>query len=148
MLKYSLSLALACIVAVFAYAQASKFDIKYQKETVLVDGKPFCLLKTSETLPTSYSIQSLDGTELVSLKPVYIKVETGKREGYFLVTFIETGQSLERETAPSFGRVFLQELIETGTLTLAGIDVEKERGFIRKSNLRLSEAIKGKIKAN
>ena len=148
MFKISLSLALTCLAITFALAQASKFDIKYQKETVLVDGKPFCLLKTSETLPTSYTIQALDGTELVSMKPVYIKVETGKREGYFLVTFTETGQTLERETTHSFGRVFLQELIETGTLTLAGIDMEKVRGFVRKSNLRLSEAIKGKIKPN
>ena len=148
MLKISLSLALTCLATVFTFAQASKFDIKYQKETVLVDGKPFCLLKTSETLPTSYSIQALDGTELVSMKPVYIKVETGKREGYFLVTFTETGQTLERETTHSFGRVFLQELIETGTLTLAGVDVENERRFVRKSTLRLSEAIKEKIKPN
>ena len=113
-----------------------------------MNGKPFCLLKTSETLPTSYTIQALDGTELVSMKPVYIKVETGKREGYFLVTFTETGQTIERETTHSFGRVFLQELIETGTLTLAGIDMEKVRGFVRKSNLRLSEAIREKIKPN
>ena len=148
MLKVSLSLALTCLAITFTFAQASKFDIKYQKETVLVDGKPFCLLKTSETLPTSYTIQALDGTELVSMKPVYIKVETGKREGYFLVTFTETGHTLERETTHSFGRIFLQELIETGILTLAGIDMEKVRGFVRKSNLRLSEAIKEKIKPN
>ena len=148
MFKISLSLVLTCLVTVFAFAQATKLDIKYQKETVLVDGKPFCLLKTSETLPTSYTIQALDGTELVSMKPVYIKVETGKREGYFLVTFTETGQTLEREHTHGFGRIFLQELIETGTLTLAGIDVEKVRGFVRKSNLRLSEVIKGKIKPN
>ena len=148
MFKISLSLALTCLAITFTFAQASKFDIKYQKETVLVDSKPFCLLKNSETLPTSYTIQALDGTELVSMKPVYIKVETGKREGYFLVTFTETGHTLERETTHSFGRIFLQELIETGILTLAGIDVEKVRGFVRKSNLRLSEAIKGKIKPN
>jgi hypothetical protein len=148
MFRFVLPLLLACLTAVSARAQTSKFDIKYQKETVLVNGEPFCLLKTSETLPTSYSIHTLDGTELVSLKVNYIKIETGKREGFFLVTFTETGQTLERDVVPSFGRVFLQELIETETLTLGGIDVENERRFVRKSKLRLSEAIKGKVKPN
>lgn len=148
MYKFLLTLLLACVTAVFAYAQTSKFDIKYQKETVLVNGKPFCLLKTSETLPISYSIQALDGTELVSMKVNFIKIETGKREGFFLVKFIETGQTIECEIVPSFGRVFLQELIETETLTLGGLNVEKERGFVRKSKLRLSEAIKRKVKTN
>jgi hypothetical protein len=148
MYKFVLPLFLACLAALSAPAQVSKFDIKYQKETVLVKGKPFCLLKTSETLPISYSIQSLDGVELVSMKVVFIKVETGKREGFFLVTFKETGQTLERDMVQGFGRVFLQELIETETLTLAGIDVENERRFVRKSKLRLSETIKGKVKTN
>ena len=147
MFKSVLSLLLACLAVVSAPAQSSKFDIKYQKETVLVNGQPFCLLKTSETLPTSYSIHTLDGAELVSLKVHYIKIETGKREGFFLVTFTETGQTVECEVVPSFGRMFLQELIETETLTLGGIDVENERRFVRKSKLRLSEAIKGKVKS-
>lgn len=137
---------LACVATITAFSQTSKFDIKFQKETVLVDEKAICLLKSSESLPTSYSIQTLEGAELVSIKPVYMKVETGKREGYFLITFAETGQTIERETAPSFGRIFVKELIDTETLTPAGIDVEKERGFIRKSNLRLSESIKAKVK--
>lgn len=148
MLKYTLSIAITCLATAFVFAQVPKFDIKYQKETVLLNGKPFCLLKNSEKMPTSYTIHALDGTELVSMKPVYIKVETGKREGYFLVTFAETGQTLEREHTSGFGRVLLQELIETGTLTLAGIDMEKERAFVRKSKLRLSETIKEKIKSN
>ena len=148
MFKSVLTLLFAFVAVASACAQTSRFDIKYQRETVLVDGKPFCLLKTSETLPTSYSIHKLDGSELLSMKITYIKIETGKREGFFLVTFIETGQTLERESIPSFGRVFLQELIETETLTLAGIDVENERRFVRKSNLRLSEAIKNKVKTN
>ena len=113
-----------------------------------MDAKPFCLLKTSETLPISYSIHALDGTELVSMTVNYIKIETGKREGFFLVTFTETGQTLECEVVHSFSRVFLQELIETETLKLGGIDVENERRFVRKSKLRLSEAIKGKVKTN
>ena len=113
-----------------------------------MDAKPFCLLKRSETLPISYSIHALDGTELVSMTVNYIKIETGKREGFFLVTFTETGQTLECEVVHSFSRVFLQELIETETLKLGGIDVENERRFVRKSKLRLSEAIKGKVKTN
>ncbi len=148
MYKFVLPLLLACLTAVSVFAQTSKFDIKYQKETVLVDGKPFCLLKTGETLPISYSIQALDGTELVSMKVNYIKIETGKRAGFFLVTFTETGQTVECEVVPSFGRLFLQELIETETLTLSGIDVENERRFVRKSKLRLSEAIRSKVKTN
>jgi hypothetical protein len=148
MYKFLLPLLLVCITGVFAHAQTSKFDIKYQKETVLVDGKPFCLLKATETLPTSYSIHALDGTTLVSMTINYIKIETGKREGFFLVKFIETGQTVECEVVPSFGRVFLQELIETETLTLGGLNVEKERGFVRKSKLRLSETIKNKVKTH
>lgn len=148
MYKFVLPLLLACLTAVSASAQTSKFDIKYQKETVLVDGKPICLLKTSETLPISYSIHALDGSELVSMKVNYIKIETGKREGFFLVKFTETGQTVECEVMPSFGRVFLQELIETETLKLGGIDVENERRFVRKSKLRLSEAIKEKVKTH
>lgn len=148
MYKFVLPLLLACLTAMSAFAQTSKFDIKYQKETVLVDGKPFCLLKTGETLPISYSIHALDGTELVSMKVNYIKIETGKREGFFLVTFTETSQTVECEVVPSFGRLFLQELIETETLTLSGIDVENERRFVRKSKLRLSEAIRSKVKTN
>jgi hypothetical protein len=136
----------AILATATAFSQTPKFEIKYQKETVLVDGTPFCLLKTSETLPTSYSIHKLDGTELVSLKPVYIKVETGKREGYFLITFAETGQILERKTMQGFGRFFLEELIQSETLTLGGIDVEKERLLIRRSKLLLSEEIKAKVK--
>ena len=148
MYKFVLLLLFACLTTGVAYSQPAKFDIKYQKETVLVDGKPFCLLKTSEKLPISYSIHALDGSELVSMKVNYIKIETGKREGFFLVTFTETGQTLEREVVPSFGRVFLQELIETETLTISGINVENERRFVRKNNLRLSETIKGKVKSN
>lgn len=148
MYKFVLTLLLACVAVVSALAQTPKFDIKYQKETVLVGGKPFCLLKTSETLPISYSIYALDGTELVSMKVNYIKIETGKREGFFLVKFLETGQTVECEVMPSFGRAFLQELIETETLTLGGINVENERRFVRKSKLRLSEAIKSKVKTN
>ena len=148
MYKRVLPLLLTCLAIFPAYAQTSKFDIKYQKETVLVDGKPFCLLKTSETLPISYSIHALDGSELVSMKINFIKIETGKREGFFLVTFTETGQTVECEVVQSFGRVFLQELIETETLKIGGIDVENERRFVRKSKLRLSEAIKEKIKSH
>ncbi len=148
MYKFTLSILLAFVALGSTFAQTSKFDIKYQKETVLVDGKPFCLLKTSETLPTSYSIHALDGTELVSMKVNYIKIETGKREGFFLVKFLETGQTLERDVVASFGRLFLQELIESETLTLGGLSIENERRFVRKSKLRLSETIKSKVKTN
>ena len=146
MYHFVLSLLFACLTTCTAYSQPAKFDIKYQKETVLVDGKPFCLLKTSEKLPISYSIHALDGSELVTMKVNFIKIETGKREGFFLVTFTETGQTVECEVVPSFGRVFLQELIETETLTIGGINVENERRFVRKSKLRLSETIKAKVK--
>ena len=148
MYHFVLSLLFACLTTCTAYSQPAKFDIKYQKETVLVDGKPFCLLKTGEKLPISYSIHALDGSELVTMKVNFIKIETGKREGFFVVTFTETGQMVECEVVPSFGRVFLQELIETETLTIGGINVENERRFVRKSKLRLSETIKGKVKNN
>jgi hypothetical protein len=147
MFKFALLLSIALLATVSASAQTAQFDIKFQKETVLVNGKSFCLVRNSTTLPISYSILKTDGTEeLVSIKTVYIQLATGKREGYFQITFTETGQTIERELAPGFGRTFAQELIETETLTTVGIDVDNLRRFLSKNRSSLSEVIKAKVK--
>ena len=129
-----------------APAQTSKIDIKYRKDTVLIDGKAIATLRGTISLPVSYTIQKLDGTELVTIKPVYIQIATGKREGYYLITFKETGNTIERDITPFFHRAFTQELIETLTLTASGIDVDNERRFVSKNQKQFSVDIKAKTK--
>jgi hypothetical protein len=129
-----------------ASAQTSKFDIKYHRDTVLADGKALATVRGTISLPVSYTIQKLDGTELVAIKPVYVQVATGKREGYFLITFKETGNSIERNISPGFIRNFVQELIETETLTAIGIDIDQERRFVSKNQKQFSVDIKAKTK--
>jgi hypothetical protein len=130
----------------FAIAQSPKFDIKYRKDTVLVDGKALVTLRGTISLPVSYTIQKLDGTELLTIKPVYVQVATGKREGYFLITFKETGNTIERDITPNFNRTFTQELIETETLTAVGIDIDNERRFVSKNQKQFSVDIQAKKK--
>jgi hypothetical protein len=138
------------VVALFATnlasAQTSKFDIKYHRDTVLADGKALATVRGTISLPVNYTIQKLDGTELVNIKPVYVQVATGKREGYFLITFKETGNTIERDITPSFSRTFVQELIETETLTAVGIDVDNERRFVSKNQKQYSVEIGKKTK--
>jgi hypothetical protein len=130
----------------FAHAQTSKFDIKYHRDTVLADGKALATVRGTISLPVSYTIQKLDGTELVNIKPVYVQIATGKREGYFLITFNETGNTIERDITPSFSRTFVQELIETETLTASGIDIDQLRRFVSKNQKQFSVDIHAKKK--
>jgi hypothetical protein len=138
------------VVAFFATnlasAQTSKFDIKYHRDTVLADGKALATVRGTISLPVTYTIQKLDGTELVTIKPVYVQVATGKREGYFLITFKETGNTIERDIVPSFIRTFVQELIETETLTAVGIDIDQVRRFVSKNQKQFSVEISKKTK--
>jgi hypothetical protein len=144
--KFILLLILASLATGFATAQTSKIAVKFHKDTVLGNNKALALVKTSTTLPTSYSVQQLNGTELLSIKPVYVQISTGKRSGYYLITFNETGQTIERDITPTFSRTFVQELVETETLTLEGVDVENIRRFVSKNKRRLSDEIKATVK--
>lgn len=144
--KFTILLALASLATTFSTAQTSKIAVKFHKDTVLGDNKAFAIVKNSTTLPTSYSIQTLKGVELVTIKPVYIQIETGKRAGYYLVTFKETAQTIERDITPTFSRTFVQELVETETLTLDGIDVVNVRRFVAKNQKRLSEEIRATVR--
>ncbi len=146
MYKFPILFVLAFLATAFVGAQTSKIAVKFHKDTLLGDGKAFAIVKSSTTLPTSYSIQKLNGVELVSIKPIYIQISTGKRAGYYLVTFNETEQTIERYITPTFSRTFPQELAETETLTLDGIDVVNVRRFVAKNKRRLSDEIKATIK--
>jgi hypothetical protein len=146
MYKFTLLLILAVLAIAPCTAQTSNATIKFHKDTVLADGKALALVKSSNTLPVSYTISRPEGTALVTIKPVYVQVETGKRMGYYLITFLETGQTIERDITPNFSRSFVQELIYTETLTSVGIDVDNARKFAYKNRQVLSAEIQSKIK--
>jgi hypothetical protein len=139
-------IALVFLTTNSVFAQTPKMDVKYRKDTIFVDGKAIATLRGTISLPVSYTIQKLDGTELVTIKPVYIQIATGKREGYYLVTFKETANTIERDIAPNFSRNFTQELIDTETLTALGIDIDQERRFVSKNQKQFSVDIKAKTK--
>jgi hypothetical protein len=144
--KFILLLILAVLAIAPCTAQTSNAAIKFHKDTVLADGKALALVKSSNTLPVFYTISRPEGTALVTIKPVYVQVETGKRMGYYLITFLETGQTIERDITPNFSRSFVQELIYTETLTSVGIDVDNARRFAYKNRQVLSAEIQSKIK--
>jgi hypothetical protein len=144
--KFALLLILAVLAIAPCTAQTSNAAIKFHKDTVLADGKALALVKSSNTLPVTYTISRPEGTALVTIKPVYVQVETGKRMGYYLITFLETGQTIERDITPNFSRSFVQELIYTETLTSVGIDVDNARRFAYKNRQVLSAEIQSKIK--
>jgi hypothetical protein len=146
MYKFTLLLILAVLAIAPCTAQTSNATIKFHKDTVLADGKALALVKSSNSLPVSYTISRPEGTALVTIKPVYVQVETGKRMGYYLITFLETGQTIERDITPNFSRSFVQELIYTETLTSVGIDVDNARRFAYKNRQVLSAEIQSKIK--
>jgi hypothetical protein len=144
--KFTFLLILAVLAIAPCTAQTSNAAIKFHKDTVLADGKALALVKSSNTLPATYTISRPEGTALVTIKPVYVQVETGKRMGYYLITFLETGQTIERDITPNFSRSFVQELIYTETLTSTGIDVDNARRFAYKNRQVLSAEIQSKIK--
>jgi hypothetical protein len=146
MQKFTLLLILAVLAIVPCVAQTSNAVIKFHKDTVLADGKALALVKSSNTLPVTYTIAHLEGTALVTIKPIYVQVATGKRMGYYLITFLETGQTIERDITPNFSRNFVQELIYTETLTSVGIDVDNARRFAYKNRQIISAEIQSKIK--
>jgi hypothetical protein len=146
MFKFTLLFTLAVLAIAPCTAQTSNAAVKFHKDTVLADGKALALVKSSNTLPVSYTISRPEGTALVSIKPIYVQVATGKRMGYYLITFLETGQTIERDITPNFSRSFVQELIYTETLTSVGIDVDNARRFAYKNRQIISAEIQSKIK--
>ncbi|MDZ7880775.1 MAG: hypothetical protein U5L45_24075 [Saprospiraceae bacterium] len=144
--KFIFLFILAIVAIAPCTAQTSNAIVKFHKDTVLADGKALALVKSSNTLPVSYTISRPEGTALVSIKPVYVQVATGKRMGYYLITFIETGQTFERDITPNFSRSFVKELIYTETLTKGGIDFDNARRFAHKNQQVISAEIQSKIK--
>ncbi len=124
------------LILCFNYSYAQKQKVKYDDDTIKVDGKPYAILKKKYAafLRNDYVVTSLSGTELIyfqsMLRPY---IGTGFKFGsdeelYYEVNF--TGSGSQAELKHYYGSGFAKLIVENNLLDGNAIDPVSEKRFI------------------
>jgi hypothetical protein len=125
--------------------------IKYKKDMVSVDEKPYCIMTSKGFMIKDYTVKTLEGKTVATMKAQLI--ETGDKnndEGYYIIAFIESGNQCERElmNVMSPGTRLAEELVEAGVFEDGKFREEGEQRFLKLHRRKFSEEIDKKLNRN
>lgn len=124
--------------------------VKYKKDLVSVDEKPFCMMVSKGFMTKDYTIKTLEGKTVATMKAVMIDNTPPKYEGYYLVSFIESGNQCEREllNVMSPGSRLAEDVVEAGLFVDGKLNEEGEQRFLKLNRRKFSEEIDKRMNAN
>jgi hypothetical protein len=117
--------------------------VKYKKDLVSVDEKPYCMVVSKGFMTKDYTIKTLEGKTVATMKAVMIDNTPPKYEGYYLVSFIESGNQCEREllNVMSPGSRLAEDIVEAGLFVDGKYSEEGEKRFLKLNRRKFSEEI-------
>jgi hypothetical protein len=117
--------------------------VKYKKDLVSVDEKPYCMVVSKGFMTKDYTIKTLEGKTVATMKAVMIDNTLPKYEGYYLVSFIESGNQCEREllNVMSPGSRLAEDIVEAGLFVDGKYSEEGEKRFLKLNRRKFSEEI-------
>ncbi len=140
-MKKSLFL-LALLLGLMFFGAENTFaqKVKYDNDTVSVDGKPYAIMKKKNVGPmrNDYVVSALTGTELIYFKSVLrdwygtgFKYGSGQ-EMFYEVNFIATGNKADLKHYTGSG--FAKLIVENNLVKDNAVDAESEKRFILLNN--------------
>jgi hypothetical protein len=117
--------------------------VKYKKDLVSVDEKPYCTMVSKGFMTKEYTLKNLEGKTVATMKPVMIDDTPPKYEGYYLFSFIESGNQCEREllNVMSPGSRLAEDIVEAGLFVDGKLNEEGEQRFLKLNRRKFSEEI-------
>lgn len=120
------------------YSCAQK--VKYDNDTIMVDGKPYAIMKKQNVGPmrNDFVVSGLSGTELIYFKSILRRwTGTGFKFGqneelFYEANFIATGSKAELKHYTGNG--FAKLIVENNLIKANAIDPESEKRFILLNN--------------
>jgi hypothetical protein len=117
--------------------------VKYKKDMVSVDEKPYCMMVSKGFMTKDYTIKNLEGKTVVTMKLQVLKNSPPDIEAYYLVSFIESGNQCEREygAVMSPGSKLAEDMVEAGLFVDGKLNEEGEERFLKLNRRKFSEEI-------
>ena len=131
-----------CLIsaAIFYSGSIIAQKVKYDDDTVKVDGKPYAIMKKKSAGPmrSDYVVSGLSGTELVTfksmLRPYYgTGFKFGMDEELFYVAYF-TATGSKAELKHYNGNGFAKLIVENNLVKGNAVDPESEKRFIQLNN--------------
>jgi hypothetical protein len=117
--------------------------VKYKKDLVSVDEKPYCMMTSKGFMAKDYTIKNMDGKTVATMKLQVIKNSPPDIEAYYLVSFIESGNQCEREygAVVSPGSKLAEDMVEASLFVDGKLSEEGEQRFLKLNRRKFSEEI-------
>jgi hypothetical protein len=124
--------------------------VKYKKDLVSVDEKPYCTMVSKGFMTKDYTIKTLEGKTVATMKlqTVYT-ADQKKSENYYLISFIESGNQCESEVLGVFspGSKLAEDLVEASVFIGGNFSEEGEQRFLKLHKRKFSEEIDKRMNA-
>ena len=115
--------------------------VKYKKDQVTIDDKPYCTITSKGFLTKDYTVKTLDGKTIMTMKIQSIG-ETVKAEFYYLISFIESGNQCEFDAVQlNVGTKLAEDMVESGVLADGKLSEEGEKRFLKLHKRKFSEEL-------
>lgn len=139
-MKRSISIFCTTMALLFCTNDSSAQKVKYDDDTIKVDGKPYAIMKKKSAGPmrSDYVVIGLSGTELLYFKSMLRTwMGTGFRFGqseelFYEANFMATGSKAELKHYNGNG--FAKLVVENNLIKGNGMDPESEKRFIQLNN--------------
>jgi hypothetical protein len=118
--------------------------VKYKKDMVSVDEKPYCTMVSKGFMTKDYTIKNLEGKTVATMKLQTVYSPNLKTsENYYLISFIESGNQCESEVLGVFspGSKLAEDLVEASVFVDGKFSEEGEQRFLKLHKRKISEEI-------
>jgi hypothetical protein len=138
-------LTLIVLLTTISFAQ----KIKYKKDMVTIDDKPYCQMTSKGFMTKDYTIKNLEGKTVATMKVQVVETVPGKpSEGYYLISFIDSGNQCEFEVGMSPGSKLAEDMVEASLFVDGKLSEEGEQRFLNLHKRKFSEEIDKKLDRN
>ena len=120
--------------------------VKYKKDQVTIDDKPYCTMTSKGFLAKDYTVKNLEGKTVMTMKGQYIEVPNKEPQGYYQVSFIESGSQCEFNMEQfNVGTKLAEDMVEAGVFVDGKLAEEGEKRFLNLHKRKFSEEIDARI---
>ena len=104
--------------------------VRYKKDMVTVDDKPYCKMVSKGFTMVTYTIKSLDDKLVAIVKPQMGETSIPGLQYYFVMTFMESGNQCELQPDMGFGTQLAKDMVEAGLFKDSSMVAGGERNFL------------------
>jgi hypothetical protein len=121
--------------------------ITYKKDTLKVDDVPYCVITSKDLFNPTYTVKSLGGKDIAIAKTQQAG-STTTPVGYFLVTFLGSGNQCEMSTTFGFGKKLGTAMFEAKVFENGEYTEEGERKFLLLNDNKISQRANANAQQN